>query len=398
MDGDTPQAQELATWLRKLTHGLGQRDLEKKFAYGKTTWGEFLMGRKLIPSWLLEDLVNALVREPRARQRQLQRGQELLRAAEKAALEKTVLKEEEPASGSETQLRIRLDEARQGQLQAQETLLSTTQIIYTLLAVVASLRERCAVLEKERDRLAERIPATVAEVQQQLAESERRLADTETRLERARREREEAEELRIEAQLIAQKHRRALEQFQQRGRRRPAEEDSDEQAPGESPSSAVNELPELWEYDQVLAAADRQLDAHDAQITALRRHMGLTLACSDAEPDRVVVGEVVRNQAADNPDSAATSTHVDHPVSADNADTANATVAGRRTAPGHPALHPSRPGGREVHCRKQKAPVSSDPAGSDAGPRVVGRQTRQPRGGGGRHHRGWGGRRTPVQL
>ncbi|MGD3111481.1 hypothetical protein [Streptomyces sp. YGL11-2] len=134
MDGDTPQAQELAQWLRKLTHGLGQRDLEKRFAYGKTTWGEFLMGRKLIPSWLLEDVVNALVREPRARQSQLRRGGELLRAAEKAALEKTAaLEEEKPASGSETQLLIRLDEARKGQLQAQETLLSTTQIIYTLL-------------------------------------------------------------------------------------------------------------------------------------------------------------------------------------------------------------------------------------------------------------------------
>ncbi|QHC23329.1 hypothetical protein [Streptomyces sp. GS7] len=313
--------------------------MEKRFAYGKTTWGEFLMGRKLIPSWLLEDVVNGLVREPRARQWQLRRGGELLRAAEKAALEKTAaLEEEKPASGSETQLLIRLDEARKGQLQAQETLLSTTQIIYTLLAVVASLRERCAVLEKERDRVAERLPATVAEVQQQLVESERRLADTESRLERARREREEAEELRIEAQLIAQKHRRALEQFQQRSRRRPAEEDSDGQVPGQSSSSAVNELPKLWEFDQVLAAADQQLDAHDAQITALRRHMGLTPSRSDEQADRVVVGEVVRNQAADNPDSTAASTDVDHSVSADNADTANAIVAGRRTAVGHPAL------------------------------------------------------------
>ncbi|GAA1932622.1 hypothetical protein GCM10009753_77890 [Streptantibioticus ferralitis] len=36
LDGQTPEAQELAGWLRHLTWHLTQRELEERFTYGRT--------------------------------------------------------------------------------------------------------------------------------------------------------------------------------------------------------------------------------------------------------------------------------------------------------------------------------------------------------------------------
>ncbi|MFF2022957.1 transporter substrate-binding domain-containing protein [Streptomyces sp. NPDC058171] len=85
IDPSTPEeAAELARWLRQLTEGLTVRDLEGRFDYGRNQWSEFLRGRKLIPLWLLQELVAELV--PKSAQRlQLGIGSHLLDTAQRAA-------------------------------------------------------------------------------------------------------------------------------------------------------------------------------------------------------------------------------------------------------------------------------------------------------------------------
>jgi hypothetical protein len=48
LKGETPQADELAQWLRALTRGVSQRDLAQLLHIGKTLCSEYLNGSKLI--------------------------------------------------------------------------------------------------------------------------------------------------------------------------------------------------------------------------------------------------------------------------------------------------------------------------------------------------------------
>ncbi|MFD0655254.1 hypothetical protein ACFQ2Y_48945 [Streptomyces malaysiensis subsp. malaysiensis] len=41
VEGDTPQAAELAQWLRERTAGLTVRQLAERFRYGRSQWSEF---------------------------------------------------------------------------------------------------------------------------------------------------------------------------------------------------------------------------------------------------------------------------------------------------------------------------------------------------------------------
>ncbi|MGK5450466.1 hypothetical protein [Streptomyces radiopugnans] len=295
LDGDTPQAEELAAWLRRLTRGVTLRELENRFPYGRTQWSAFLKGRKLLPSWLLQDLVTALVPDPRLRQQHLRRGQALLQAAEKAVQARQPLDEAVSSSASSQELQLRLDEARKGQLQAQETLLATTQIIQMLLSMVASLRERCALLETERDRAQAQLrTSTVSEIRQELAASQQRLTQTEERLATARRERQEAEELRIAAQQQAEAYRRAQQTSQQaQEQETPQEGDSASSDGGEPASFTVTGLPDLQIYDDLLQVTDQQLETHHSQLSGLREQLGLT-ETTPPESEKTLIGEVVR--------------------------------------------------------------------------------------------------------
>ncbi|MEV7165835.1 hypothetical protein AB0N60_27360 [Streptomyces microflavus] len=90
LDGGTPEAEELAQLLRKLTAGMTVRELADRFDDGRTQWNEFRQGRKLIPSWLADNLVNELI-PGHAQSLQRKRGKELLAAAEKASWRATRL-------------------------------------------------------------------------------------------------------------------------------------------------------------------------------------------------------------------------------------------------------------------------------------------------------------------
>ncbi|WJY29454.1 hypothetical protein QTO28_00020 [Streptomyces sp. P9-2B-1] len=152
--GETPEAEELAEWVSKVTKALTLRELEERFEYGRTQWGQFRKGSKVVPGWMVDVLVRELVKNPQHREMQLRLGHQLQKAAEAAAVTREAKASVMP-SGTEGELGIRLDEARKTTIEAQKTLLGATQIIFVLLQMVTSLRSRCEVLEREKERAAE---------------------------------------------------------------------------------------------------------------------------------------------------------------------------------------------------------------------------------------------------
>ncbi|MFC8705808.1 transporter substrate-binding domain-containing protein [Streptomyces anulatus] len=337
--GDTPEANELAEWLRARVNGRTTRELQKLFAFGRTQWSEFLKGRKLIPLWLLDDVVTKLV-PPREQQLQRGIGQKLLHDAERAdearraAASPAVLPSDTPH-----EYQIRLDDARQGQIRAQETVQSLTHLIYAFISAMADLNQRCKDLEAERDQARLRLEqqeadtATVnqqraaanrrrtaedqqrlAEVEQRLAEAERRHAEFEERLVRARREQQEAEDLRIEAFWKAEENRRAFRQLT--GEEAPA--GSAGQDPGTVPA------PQPWEYDHFLETADAQLDSHNDSMDAVREQIGVPVP-PVREGTRTIPGQVVPASSANRADIAPASGDTVRPSSADTTDSSSAT-------------------------------------------------------------------------
>ncbi|MEV7325257.1 WD40 repeat domain-containing protein [Streptomyces sp. NPDC093970] len=290
MVGGTPEAEELARYLRGLTSERTTRDLAARFGYGRTQWSEFLRGSKLIPSWLLRNVVMDLVDGP-IRDAKLRQGCELLEAAEAAAAKASPT--QRPA-GSQAELELRLDDARKAQIEAQQTLMGTNQLVIMLLEMVSSLQRRCVRLEHERDQALAARGSSVPSIKEEIAETERRIVATEERLQRAREEREEAEDLRVTTHRVAEEHRMVLEEMQ-----REAAQDS---AVGRETLGGDDEAEEarpLWEYDRALEVADEQLTAHRRQMDRLWEEVGT----GDSQRDgaqQVISGEVVRQDSADN--------------------------------------------------------------------------------------------------
>lgn len=192
---ETPEAEELARWLYRLTGHLSIRDLAERFEYNKTKWARLRNGTDLIPSWLLEKVVRDLVREPVRQKRDLARGLELLARAEAAAAGKPTAA---MLALPQPELQVKLEEARRGQEEARRTLVGMTQMTVLLLGFVASLSARCHELEEQN--------ASAAQHRGYLE----RLTRAEGQLDEARHGREEAEALRLEAHLQAERYRRAL--------------------------------------------------------------------------------------------------------------------------------------------------------------------------------------------
>jgi ABC-type amino acid transport substrate-binding protein len=320
--GDTPEANDLAEWLRKVKGERTLRQLEELLpSYRRSQWGEFLKGRKLIPPWLLDDFVTALVR-PQDQQLQRGIGRSLLAEAEKAAAARRTAESSGHSShGTLHDIQLRLDNARQGQIKAQETVQGLTHLIYGCLTAMAGLQQRCQHLEAERDEARlqlhqheEHTTASqrrAAENKRRLAETERRLADTEQRLaeaqqqcariqerlDRAHRKRQEAEDLRFDAFLQGEQHRHALEQ--RTGRSFPAAS-SDGAGDAAAPSQS-------WENDYFLEVADSRLDAFDAQITRIRADIGTPLSPAPDAP-RIIPGQTVPAPSTDGTDGVAAGT------------------------------------------------------------------------------------------
>ncbi|OLO34943.1 hypothetical protein PZ61_0233530 [Streptomyces sp. MNU77] len=339
--GDTPEANELAEWLRARVNGRTPRQLEGLFSFGRTQWSEFLKGCKLIPLWLLDDVVTKLV-PPREQQLQRGIGHKLLQDAERAAeARRAAASPAVPPGGTPHEYQVRLDDARQGQIRAQETVQSLTHLIYAFISAMADLNQRCKDLEAERDQARLRLQqqeadtATVnqqraaanrrrtaedqqrlAEVEQRLAETERRHAEFEERLVRARREQQEAEDLRIEAFWKAEENRRAFRQL------------TGEEAPagsaGQDPGTV--EAPQPWEYDHFLETADAQLDSHNDSMDAVREQIGVPVP-PVREGTRTIPGRVVPASSADGADIALASGDTVRPSSTDTTDNSSAAPA-----------------------------------------------------------------------
>ncbi|MFF2007650.1 transporter substrate-binding domain-containing protein [Streptomyces sp. NPDC058195] len=274
--GDTPEANDLAEWLRARVDGLGAGQLEGLFPFGRTRWNEFLNGRKLIPSWLLDDVVRKLV-GAEGQENQLRVGRELLRAAEEADAARLVAGSHDVLPGAEHNYEIGLVDARSNHDVALRTVKDLTHLIFIFSSAVEDLKQRCAALKAERDQAHQRLEqqATESTVNQQraaearqradasqrlLAEAERRIAEIEKRRNRAYGQRDDAEELRIEAFQQAELHRRSL--LQLTGRDTPA-------ALGSGDSGAVPSL-QPWYNDRFIEVADTYLDRCDDQVDAVR--------------------------------------------------------------------------------------------------------------------------------
>ncbi|MCX4657576.1 sulfite exporter TauE/SafE family protein [Streptomyces microflavus] len=287
-----------------MTQGLSLRELDERFEYGRTQWGQFRRGSKILPGWLVESLVKNLVTSPQKQRLELHLGRELQKAAETAAVSREAQSGIKP-TGTEGELQIRLDEARKTTIEAQKTLLGATQIIYMLLGLVTSLQSRCQVLEKERDSAAAR-PDTgdqahvLAVVEHELSQTKQKADLVEQKLDRARRTRHEAEDLHVTAEISAVRHELALEEIRTNTSSAPEEQDMEADTADSSAAGAsavVEALTPLWEYDAALEAVDQQMEAREAELDDLRTQMGVE---SPRQDDGVLSGVVVREQPADN--------------------------------------------------------------------------------------------------
>ncbi|WP_177324427.1 FxSxx-COOH system tetratricopeptide repeat protein [Streptomyces mirabilis] len=279
--------------------------MAERFPYERNQWAEFRKGTKLIPRYLLEDLVAALIKDPRTRQLQLLKGTELLESAEAAARARSVAATEVP-TGTALELQLRLDDARKGEIAAKDALLGTTRLVYMLLEMVSSLHQRCTTLEQERDRArAAHQVAGIQAVQEELNSTQALLGQANDRLDQARRERQTAEELRLLAEQQAAVYRRALEDMS-----RPATSSTAARPSGATPAEGAADpwsradRPPLWEYEAALETADDELAAHQSQMAAAREQMGVARVSAGQETSpTAVVGEVVRDVRADTADS-----------------------------------------------------------------------------------------------
>ncbi|MFJ2647694.1 transporter substrate-binding domain-containing protein [Streptomyces sp. NPDC087420] len=340
MEGDTPEAIELAEWLRARVGGRSLRQLEGLFPHPgprRTQWSEFLRGRKLIPSWLLDDIVIKLV-PPQDRQLHRGIGHELRKAAEQADAARLAAESPTaPPDGTAHDFQMRLENARQGQFKARETVQSLTHLIYVFISVMADLNQRCKNLETERDQARLRLQQQEAETttanqqraaenkrradedKQRLAETERRLAETERRhaefeerLARARREQQEAEDLRIAAFQQAEQNRRVFKQL--------TGQDTPVGSSGEDTGSGP--APQPWEYDHLLETADAQLDSHDARMDTIREQIGFPAPPAPDGP-RTIPGQVVPTPSTDSADNAPAPGGTVPTSSTDSADSAD---------------------------------------------------------------------------
>ncbi|MEV6077516.1 transporter substrate-binding domain-containing protein [Streptomyces sp. NPDC052069] len=337
------------------------QQLEDLFPYPRAQWSEFLKGHKLITLWLLENVVTKLV-PPQDQHRQRGIGRQLLKAAEQAdAARRAAGSAADPPEGTVSELQLRLDDARQGQIKAQATVQGLTQLIYAFVSAMADLKQRCRNLETERDtarrQLRQQEASTTAnqqsaaenrrraaENQQRLAETEERLAEAEKqcarveeRLARARREQQEAEDLRIEALQQAEQHRRA---YQQR---------TGKDTPAGSPGGDGDSVPppQPWEYDRFLEAADAQLDSYDAHMDAIREQIGIPAPPASDEP-RTIPGEAAPTPSQDSTGTGTGTANITPGPSAVSEDNSadGADNSGRNRGDDPPANRSGSAGGR----------------------------------------------------
>lgn len=283
LQGDTEQASALAQWLRDITADKTTRELAAETMYQKTSWNDLLNGVKLPPRWLLNEVVQKCVPEPLWEEK-LREGAALLRRAEQAAAGKEVDARALQISGTESELAVRLDNARIGQLEAERALFAVNNLVFHLAGLLVSLTNRCRDLEaqvkvaEERGRQ-EALSALAGDLQ----ESEDRQKKAAVQLEAARKERQQAEDIRVAALLIVEQHVQAM--AARTGRDAPVGEQPQEADPATPPQAGpVNSSVPLHEYDWALENTEDRIAVLRTDLDRLREQVAQTTDGLSAPP------------------------------------------------------------------------------------------------------------------
>ncbi|MGW6823610.1 transporter substrate-binding domain-containing protein [Streptomyces sp. NPDC055005] len=270
--GTTEQANELARWLRKITNGVGVRQLEADFPYSKSMWTQFRNGSRLVPRELVGLVVNRYLREPAMRQRQLALGLRLLDEARQSVAAQAPGEASGLARAAArpqhldavAQAVLRLDDARLRQIEAIRRLTASERRCEQLQDLVSALEQRCTLLEHERDRARDEVRA---ELQQALEMSVEYRRQANHKLKRARRARIEAYELRLAAETQVTRAQLGMSR--------------DSTVPDEvgtalvPPSATAGSLTSLEGLAPALRAMDDELDEDDQERDELRTALRL---------------------------------------------------------------------------------------------------------------------------
>ncbi|MEU1918326.1 hypothetical protein [Streptomyces massasporeus] len=297
LKGLTEQADEFARWLRKITHGVTVRTLEKEFPHGKTSWSRFRDGSRLPPATLVKEVTTRFLREPEMRKHQLERGLRLLAAAERAARE---LSEQAAPPGTDLPatraaqrqsdvavLALRLDDARMLQFEATRKYEASERRREELETMVSVLEQRITILESERDRAREDVRA---ELQRELQMSREYRRQAGERLRKAGRAVERARQLRLAADKQVAREQHELRRVDGR---------VPEGSPPLTPSTTVAEelhLPPLDRIQEFLDANEHQMDVLEDELDDLGRELGVQETqdlSGDPETHHVIWGQVV---------------------------------------------------------------------------------------------------------
>ncbi|MFJ9982381.1 hypothetical protein [Streptomyces cyaneofuscatus] len=300
LKGETPQANDLAQWLRTLTRGVSQRDLAQVLDAGKTLCSEYLNGSKIIRKDMINLLVDAYVTDGRMREKHKSAGHLLHQHAVQAAQGKPSRPPLSQRARTPAELQLRLDDARRGQLAAQEKTFQAVRLVDLLLNLVASLQERCARLEAERERAASLVRG---ELQHELEQSEMRLESARTLLEEARREREQAEEIRLAAHRMVERERQVLRDAEEEFHPKAEAEDTAEPGMGGLRLENLG-LAALQDVDRVLEASSARLAAQAQDLNTLGEQVGLVPRATPQKP--VIARDLPAGNTANSPASSST--------------------------------------------------------------------------------------------
>ncbi|MFF9908992.1 hypothetical protein [Streptomyces sp. NPDC013457] len=122
--GATDAANALAQFLRELTDGMGVREMAERYEGGKTLWGEYRSGARIIPLGRLNAVVRDRVRDARGREAMLAKARRLYEEA------LTAEEEERPSPGLDAALR-----------QAEQDIDQMGRLITVLLARIDTLEQ-----------------------------------------------------------------------------------------------------------------------------------------------------------------------------------------------------------------------------------------------------------------
>jgi hypothetical protein len=265
---------------------------------------------------LLDRLVTALVREPRLQARMREEAK-ALRSAAAQPPQARELSRQRLRSGPEqvNGLQRQLTDALELQLEAERALYRSSQLVQTLLTMIAWLEGQCSVLAAERDRALEgNHDQALVHTRSESEQANQQLVRAQGELARARRERATAEEIKVAAQQAAEAYRQALEAIQRSGA-------GEQHATGvRMPQVVVAPAkPSLEDYAAVLDSVSSELDSRHQDLADLQARVGIP---AGENPDGlimhgVVVADpeaptepghevVVRELAADNADNSRT--------------------------------------------------------------------------------------------